>query len=216
MEGGRKELIMADKMIISIGRQCGSGGHEIGKKLAEHYGINFYDKEIIQMLAEKTNQEPEELAKVEEKVTGHFFHKEGGFAASQDLMGKMTKSDQMYLQEKALIESLAEKESFVVVGRGANGILANDPNTLHIHVFADEAFKAPRVMEQYGLSDEKEAMKKMAAVDKARRDYFNFYSGNAWGSTDTHDVMINSGVFGIDGTVDIIINIADRKFGKEN
>ena len=203
---------MAEKrMVISIGRQCGSGGREVGQKLAEHYGVEFYDKDIIKILAEKTNQDPEELAKIEEKVTGHPFG--GSFSASQDLMGKMTKSDQLYLQEKAIIRHLAETENCVIVGRGANGILADDPDVLRIHVFADEKFKLPRVMEQYGLSDEKEAKKKMDAVDKARRDYFNYYSGNTWGSTDTHDFMINTGSFGIDEAVAIIIDIADRKFG---
>lgn len=207
---------MAEKrMVISIGRQCGSGGHEVGEKLAEHYGIKFYDKDIIKLLAEQTNQDPEEVAKVEEKVTGHFFGKagKGSFEASQDLMGKMTKSDQMYLQSRALIKKLAETENCVIVGRGANGILAEDPNVLRLHVFANEEFKLPRVMEQYGLNDEKEARKKMEAVDKDRRDYFNFYSGNTWGSTDTHDFMINTASFGIDQSVEIIIGIADRKFG---
>lgn len=204
---------MSDKkIIISIGRECGSGGHEIGEKLAAHYGIKLYDREMIGLLAEKLGKDPEELARQEEKVTGHVIRNRNGFAAQGTMMNKLTVSDRLFLQERDLIRHLAETESFVIIGRGANAILAEDPNTLKLYVYASEEFKIPRVMEQFGLSDEEEARQKMRQVDKARREYFDYYTGMTWGSSDVHDVMICSSSFGIDESVSILTGIADRKY----
>lgn len=204
---------MAEKrMVFAIGRRCGSGGREIGKKLADHYGIKFYDKEIVTMLAERMNMPEDEIAKLEEKVTGHFTTKSGFAAAKDSLLGKMTKSDRLYLSEYALIANLAATENCVIVGRSGNAILADNPHTLHLHIFADDDFRIPRVKEQYGLTSDAEAKKMMDKIDKERRDYFNYYTGEGWGTTDTHDFMINSATFGIDGTTEIIINVADRFF----
>ena len=128
---------MAEKrMVFAIGRRCGSGGREVGKKLADHYGIKFYDKEIVTMLAERMNMPEDEVAKLEEKVTGHFRTKSGFAAAKDTLMGKMTKSDRMYLTEYALIANLAATENCVIVGRSGNAILADNPHTLHLHILA--------------------------------------------------------------------------------
>ena len=114
----------------------------------------------------------------------------------------------------ALILDLAGKESFVIIGRAANAILADHPNTLRLYVYASDSFKIPRVKEYYHLDSDTEARKKMEQVDKIRQNYFNYYSDMAWGSSDGHDFMIDTSVFGIDGAVDIIIDLAKRKFRK--
>ncbi len=204
-------------MIISIGRECGSGGHEIGEKLAQHYGITLYDRNLIEKLAEETNQDPEKLAQLEERVTGRILPpQKNGFASEVGMMmSKLSQSDRLYLEEKGLILKLAQEESFVIIGRAANAILADNPDTLRLYVYASEDFKVPRVKEFYHLDTDHAARKKMEQVDKARRAYFNFYSDAVWGSSDAHDFMINSSVFGIDQTVEIIIDLAERKFGKK-
>ena len=156
---------MAEKrMVFAIGRRCGSGGREVGKKLADHYGIKFYDKEIVTMLAERMNMPEDEVAKLEEKVTGHFSTKSGFAAAKDTLMGKMTKSDRMYLTEYALIANLAATENCVIVGRSGNAILADNPHTLHLHIFADDDFRIPRVKEQYGLTSDSLALARPDAL----------------------------------------------------
>ena len=208
---------MADRqIIISIGRECGSGGHEIGEKLAAHYGIKLYDRNLIELLAEKKGQDPDVLAKKEEKIkTGICPVRRNGFAErTGEIMNKMTDSDKMYLMERDLILDLAGKESFVIIGRAANAILADHPNTLRLYVYASDSFKIPRVREFYHLDSDTEARKKMEQIDKIRQNYFNYYSDMAWGSSDGHDFMIDTSVFGIDGAVDIIIDIANRKFRK--
>lgn len=204
-------------MIISIGRECGSGGHEIGEKLAKHYGITLYDRNLIEKLAEETNQDPEKLAQIEERVTGRILPpQKNGFASEVGtMMSKLSQSDRLYLEEKGLILKLAQEESFVIIGRAANAILADNPDTLRLYVYASEDFKLPRVKEFYHLDTDNAARKKMEQVDKARRAYFNFYSDAVWGSSDAHDFMINSSVFGIDQTVEIIMDLVERKFGKK-
>lgn len=213
----RKDSRMPEKnIIISIGRECGSGGHEIGEKLAEHFGIKLYDRNIVTMLAERTNQDPKELEKLEERVSGQFFHllRRNGFASQEgSLMNKLSKSDLLYMQEKALIQEFEEKESFVIIGRAANAILKDTPNVLKLFLYAPEEFKLPRVMDFYHLDSKKEARKTMEHIDKVRTDYFHYYSDMTWGSKDGHHVMIDTSVFGIDGTFDIITDIAKRKFG---
>lgn len=204
-------------MIISIGRECGSGGHEIGEKLAAYYGIKLYDRNLIELLADRTGEDAEKLAKLEEKVRGGFLPiVHGGFSAREkQLWDKKSKLDRLYLLEKAQILSLAEEESFVIIGRGANAILKDDPNTIRLYVYASEEFKTPRVKAFYHLDTDREAVKKMRQVDRERRNYFNYYSDSVWGSSDAHDFMIDSSAFGIDDTVEIIKGLVERKFGKK-
>lgn len=203
-------------LIISIGRECGSGGHEIGEKLAAYYGIKLYDRNITEVLAARTDRDANELSRLDEKVSGQIFPvRKDGFSAQKGvLMNKLTKTDQLYMQEKGLIEQLSREESFVIIGRAANSILADCPHALRLYIYAPESFKVPRVKEYYHLDTDKEALKKMKSVDKARQDYFHYYSDMVWGSKDGHDFMIDSSVLGLDGTVDLIKDLVDRKFGK--
>lgn len=204
---------MDKQMIISIGRQCGSGGREIGEKLAEHYGLKFYDRNIIQLLAEDMEKDPENVAKIEEKLSGLLPKRRGGFEAKvQDLMNRLNASDEMYLHERGLIGKLAETESFVIVGRGANDVMEGNPNALRLFIYAPEDFRLPRVKAEYKLDSDSDARKKMDQIDKERREYFEYYSGRIWGYYDHHDLMINSSILGIDGTVDLIVSVADKKF----
>lgn len=205
---------MDKQMIISIGRQCGSGGHEVGEKLAEHYGLKLYDRNIIQLLAEEMEKDAESVAKTEEKLSGLLPKRRGGFDAKlKDLMNRLTPSDEMYLHERGLIGRLAEKESFVIVGRGANDMMEGNPNALRLFIYAPESFRIPRVKEQYRLEFDSDAKKKMDQIDKERREYFEYYTGRVWGTWDHHDLMINSSLLGIDGTVELICQVADKKFG---
>ena len=200
------------KMIISIGRQCGSGGHEIGEKLAEHYGINLYDRNIIALLAEKMDKDPEAVSRLEEKLSG-FLLRRGGFDAKQkDLMNRLSESDRLFIQERSLIRELAEKESFVIIGRGANDFLLDNPDALRLFIYAPDSFRIPRVKEDYRIEYDSDAKAKMDHIDKERRQYFEYYTGRSWGALDHHDLMIDSSLLGIDGTVELLIDAIDRKF----
>ena len=205
------------RMIISIGRECGCGAYEIGQKLAAYFGIKLYDRNILDLVAERMHQDPAKLAKLEERVAWHLLPvQQNGFGVeTNEILGKISKYDQLYLQEKSLIKQLAAKESFVIIGRAANAILSDDPNTLRVFVYASDSFKLPRVKAQYHLDSDQKALRKMRQVDKVRREYFEYYSHLTWGSGDAHDFMIDSSVFGINGTVQTIISMADRKFSQK-
>ena len=200
-------------MVITIGRECGSGGHEIGERLQQHYGIKLYDRDIIDVMAEHLDVDPETLAKIDEKVTRRFSIRKGGFAALRnDPLNKLSKADLLYLREEATIRKLAEQESFILVGRAGNAILADNPNVIRFFIFASEEFKIPRVREYYHLNTDKDAKKKMEQVDKDRQNFYHYYSGLDWGSSEGHDFLLNSSVLGIDETVNLIISIVDKKF----
>ncbi|MBR4474829.1 MAG: cytidylate kinase-like family protein [Oscillospiraceae bacterium] len=205
---------MDKQMIISIGRQCGSGGHAIGAKLSERYGLQLYDRNIIALLAEDMKKDTDSVARMEEKLSGLLPKRKGGFEAKiKDLMNRLSPSDEMYLHERGLISRLAETESFVIIGRGANDMLADNPNALRLFIYAPESFRLPRVKADYGIESDDEARKKMEQTDRERREYFEYYTGRTWGMYDHHDLMINSALLGINGTADLIASVADKKFG---
>ena len=161
-------------MIISIGRECGCGGHEIGEKIAEHYGLKLYDSNLVEILAKRYDLDQEKLMALEERVTGHLLPaRQNGFAKQYgSLMNAFTKSDRLFMMERNLIRELAQKESFVIVGRAANAILADNPDVLRVYVYASQG--------------------KIRNVDKVRRNYFNYYSDKVWASSDAHDFMIDT------------------------
>lgn len=196
-----------DNLIISIGRECGSGGHEIGEKLAAHYGIPLYDRNVLKVLAEQRERSTGDIS----EAAGSFRR---GMLAEQlgSRAGRISGSDVLFMQEKALIEEMAHKgDSFVIMGRAANYILVDDPAVLHLFIYAPEEFRIPRVKAFYHLDTDAEARKRMLYIDKVRRDYFHYYTNMVWASTDGHDFMINSSILGIDGTVDLIKEMAERK-----
>ena len=197
-EAAEKGADMTKKhMIISIGRECGCGGHEIGEKIAEHYGLKLYDSNLVEILAKRYDLDQEKLMALEERVTGHLLPaRQNGFAKQYgSLMNAFTKSDRLFMMERNLIRELAQKESFVIVGRAANAILADNPDVLRVYVYASQG--------------------KIRNVDKVRRNYFNYYSDKVWASSDAHDFMIDTSLLGIDDTVDVILGIADRKFNSK-
>lgn len=205
---------MDKQMIISIGRQCGSGGYPIGRMLAEHYGIKLYDRNLIDLLAEDMDKDADSVARMEERISGLLPKRKGGFDAKvKDLMNRLSKSDEMYLHERGLIERLGETESFVIVGLGANDVLANHPNALRIFIYAPEEFKIPFVKENYNILTDAEAKKRMEMEDKSRREYYEYYTGRTWGGYDPHHLMIDSSLLGLEGTAQLIISVADKKFG---
>ena len=200
-EAAEKGADMTKKhMIISIGRECGCGGHEIGEKIAEHYGLKLYDSNLVEILAKRYDLDQEKLMALEERVTGHLLPaRQNGFAKQYgSLMNAFTKSDRLFMMERNLIRELAQKESFVIVGRAANAILADNPDVLRVYVYASQ-----------------ELLRKIRNVDKVRRNYFNYYSDKVWASSDAHDFMIDTSLLGIDDTVDVILGIADRKFNSK-
>lgn len=189
---------MAQKqLIITIGREFGSGGRVIGKELADRFHIDFYDSEIIHDLSEKYGVEPEDLARYDEKPRGIMWNRTvRGYAFS--------KEDSLAQLQFHLIRDLADKgESFVLIGRCGESVLAGREGLIRIFVQGDLETRNKRIQERYDV-DEAEAAKMIRDTDKKRKTYHNTYCDVAWGAASGYDITINSSRLGIDGTVDIL------------
>lgn len=189
------------KMIITIGREFGSGGHEIGEKLAAKLGINFYDKNLIELAAEHSGLDLSVLGATDEKAPSPFV---SPYAP--------TISDQLYRAQSEVIQKLARTESFVIVGRCSNTVLEEDYDPMNVFIYAPLDIRIKRIMDRYLIDSPDKARKEILRTDKIRRGYYQYYSEYRWGDREGYDVMLDSSAFGIDGTVDILVELARRKY----
>ncbi|MBQ8683862.1 MAG: cytidylate kinase-like family protein [Clostridia bacterium] len=200
--------------IITIGRQCGSGGHEIGLKLAEKLGVPYYDKELLRLAAEKSGLAPENFELYDEVPTSSLLYSLSlgnyGFAAhSLD----MPIHQKIFLAQFETIQALADKgESCVILGRCADYALAKREQVVKVFVRADPKARVQRLVAQYSDLNEKKAADQMVKTDKRRANYHNFYAETRWGSSDSYDLVVDSLKLGIDNTVDLIAAYAAMRF----
>lgn len=193
--------------IITIGRQFGSGGHVIGEKLAQHYGIKYFDKELLSRAAQESGFCEEMLKNHDERPTNSFLYNlvmdTYTFGYNSSSFVDMPISHKVFMAQFDTIKKIAEEEPCVIVGRCADYALQEFNNCLNIFIYADEKSKIRRIMEKYDISDDK-AKDMMIKKDKQRQSYYNYYSTKKWGRADSYDLCINSSVLGIDGTVKLI------------
>ena len=198
---------MTKQMILSVGREFGSGGHEIAEKLANHYGIPLYDRELIAKVAEHGMISPSLVATYDEKPTSMFFYSIPGDGSNLSMEQQIAFRTFRYLQMQA------QRESFVVVGRCANDLLKQHHALFSVFVRGDLEAKKRRVMERYNLN-EKDALLRMKRMDRVRRNYHNFYCEGKWGDSREYDLCLNSSKLGVDGSVAVIVQAADQYFGR--
>jgi cytidylate kinase len=189
------------RIIITIGREYGSGGHEIGEKLAKKLGIKFYDKNIIELAAQQSGLDVDVLSDSDEKAPGL-------------LNSPYTPSiaDQLFNAQCEVIRNLAQKESFVIVGRLSNSVLEDYADSLNVFIYAPLENRIKRIMDRFLIAYPDKARKEILRVDKIRRGYYQYYSDYKWGATEGYDLMIDSNLLGIDATVDFLAEIAQKKF----
>ena len=176
--------------VIVIGRQYGSGGHDIGKALAEKLGYHFYDNEIIQMTAGSTGYDPQFIKDREENMTNSFLY---------DLMSQMyvysetqeSPRDEIFESEAKVIRDLAEKGNCVIVGRCADYVLRDRPDTLKVYLHASEDFRTERIMKTENLSRE-DALQKVRRMDRRRSDNYRYYTRRIWGRAQNYDLTVNT------------------------
>ncbi|MDO4268973.1 MAG: cytidylate kinase-like family protein [Eubacteriales bacterium] len=216
-----------DHLIICIGRTYGSGGNEIGFNLADALKINFYDAEIFSAVLKRLEAEKD---MVEDQAGYHNYSEkqkevEQAFAPQRRRTLKecarefsryhgLSKQDAVFFNQSDLICDMARKESFIVMGRCADVILKNN-RIPHISIFITAPFeqRLRRIMEINRL-DEKKARKLLKKIDDRHRRYYQFYTGNAWGSAVNYDLCVNSAAYGIDGSVEFIKRMIVRGYGE--
>lgn len=185
------------QIIISVGREFGSGGRVIAEALAERFNIPIYDRHLITEIADRTGLTPEEIEKYNENPKKKIISRRvRGYSNSiEDNIAEMQFN---FLKEKS-----DSGESFVVVGRCSETKLKYNPALVSLFVLADMDAKVKRVMEVYELSEE-EAKEFIRKKDKKRKRYHNYHCSGHWGDSRLYDICINSTCLGIDRTVDYL------------
>ena len=195
--------------IITIGRQFGSGGREIGEKLAEKFGIKCYDKELLTQAAQHSGLCQEVFENHDERPTSSFLYNlvmdTYSFGYTSSTYMDMPVSHKVFLAQFDTIKKIASEGPCVLVGRCADYALQDYPNVLNLFIYAKLEDRVKRVMGRYEDVNTPEKAKDMIKKkDKQRRSYYDYYSSKRWGHVDTYDLSIDSSVLGIDGTVKLI------------
>ena len=205
-----------NRLVITIGRQFGSGGREIGRKLAERFGIDYLDKELLTLAAEKSGISEEILARADEKPASPFSFAAryptalaAGFVAPINLHSAMT-DDHLFSIQAAAIREEAEKRNCIIVGRCSDYIIGRKEYCVNVFVHAPLPWRVRRVAANYEITPE-EAEKQIRRIDKKRAAYYNFYTGKRWGDMDGYDLSVDVSTIGIDKTVQIIADYAAVK-----
>jgi len=189
--------------IITIGRQFGSGGREVGKKLADSLGIGFYDKELIELAAEKTDIDIGRLVDVDEKNLRGYSNQMPFDAELMSRYGIQNASDILYQLQATVIIEIAKKESCVIVGRCSNYVLRNNPDARHVFLYAELETRVERICRLTKLP-EQEARELIQKTDKQRKYYYSYYTDRRWGQMEDYNVTIDCGAVGIEATINML------------
>lgn len=192
------------KKVITITRQYGSGGREIGRKLAEAYGIPFYDNEIISRAAKDTGFAEAAFERAEDKASNSLLYSIAmgmNVFSSQDVgFSGLSLDDRIFLAQSKVIRNVAAEGPCVIVGKCADYILREQENVVNLFIRASLDFRIRRAVEVEGISQEKSAEAVMKK-DKSRANYYKYHSGERWDNVLNYDMAICSDLCGIDGTV---------------
>ena len=203
-------------LIIAIGREFGSGGKEIGTKLAEKLNIKCYDSVLLSVAAKESGFCEEILQKNDEKPTNSFLYSlvmdtysMSGYTAAPFV--DMPLNHKVFLAQFEAIKKLAAEESCIIVGRCADYALADNPDCFSVFIHADMDFRLARIKEdmekqEKTFKDDNKLIDFISKTDKKRANYYNYYSSKKWGDSRSYDLTLNSSVLGIDKTVDMILN----------
>jgi len=193
--------------IITIGRQFGSGGREIGMKAAEALGIPCYDKELLTRAAKESGFCEEMLVNHDERPTNSFLYNlvmdTYSFGYNSNSYSDMPISHKVFLAQFDTIKKIGSEGPCIIVGRCADYALADFDNVVNLFIFGEEKCKIKRIMERFDLNEAK-ARDMINKKDKQRQSYYNYYSSKKWGRADSYDLCINSSKLGIDGCVNLI------------
>ena len=205
---------MKTNTIITIGRQYGSAGREIGSKVAEAFGIKLYDKEMLARAAKESGICEEIFETHDEKPTNSFLYSlvmdTYSFGYSSAAFADMPINHKVFLAQFDTIKNIAKEGPCVIVGRCADYALEDNPYAVSVFIKASLDERVQRIKRIYELNDSK-AADLIQKTDKRRASYYNYYSSKKWGDSRSYDMCINSSVLGPDGTADMIIAFAKAK-----
>lgn len=203
---------MANK-IYTIGREFGSGGREVGEKLAAKLGIKLYDKELLQQAAKDSGFCEEIFENHDEKPTNSFLYSlvmdtysVSGYSAAPFL--DMPLNHKVFLAQFETIKKIAEKESCVIVGRCADYALSDNPNCINVFIHADLDVRIKNVSRNLNITENK-ARDIINKTDKQRASYYNYYTSKKWGDSKSYNLSLDAGKLGIDNCVEMILKFRE-------
>lgn len=197
-----------NNLVITIGREFGSGGKYIGERLAEELNLKFYDKSLLERVSKESQIDLSLLEETDEKEKNRFWYSlamasfSNGNSANS-FVG-LPNNQKYFIEETKVIEEIAETENCIIVGRCSNHILKNHPNAIHIFLYAqDMVFKVERKL-KYGNLTQKEAVKLIQKTDKERAAYYEYFTDGKWGDKSEYDICIDTSKLGVDQTIELL------------
>ncbi|MBD5238748.1 MAG: cytidylate kinase-like family protein [Bacteroidales bacterium] len=206
-----------DNFVITVGRQMGSGGRELGRLLAERLGIEFFDKKLLLEAAAESGLIPELMEREDERGPGFF---SGTMTFTMGLIGSSLGSqpvghDAVYRAQSEVIRRLGQEKSCVIVGRTADYVLRDHPRCINIFVSAPEEACVQRLLSRGDKASEAEARAMVRKINKLRSSYYNFYTDRQWGMAATYDLTVNSALMPMDQLADFVTDYVRRRLSIE-
>lgn len=198
----------SEQLIISLGREFGSGGHEIADKLAEHFNLPLYDSNLLREIAEHKSYDYGRLEKYDERPKKRLFSRRvRGFSNSNE--ENIAKMQFDFLRERA-----AGGDSFVIVGRCAETVLKGTKGLVSIFINADMSCKVERVMKRHNIHSREEAQSLIKRKNIKRKHYHNYYCDSKWGDSRNYDISINTSRLGLDKTIELLITFINERMDR--
>lgn len=206
-----------NNIVITIGRQFGSGGRELGRKLADALGIAYYDKELLEEASRQAGISEEIIAHNDERFPSFintFLPVSIGYNPAAGYLGtsSVISADNIYKAQSDVIEQIAQRHSCVIVGRSADYVLRNHPRHISIFVHADMEDCIDRILRRCDTMTRDEARAKAEKTNKLRASYYNFYTDKVWGNAASYDLSVNSSLMPIDKIAEVIVEYVRRRF----
>ena len=207
------------RVVITVGRQFGSGGREFGLRLATRYGLKYYDKELLSEAARRSGVAREFFEKSDERapsfVDGLFSFAVGMNPLSYFQGSTAIGDDSIYRAQSDFIHQLAHQESCVIVGGRADYVLRDDPHLVSIFVHADEDDAIERICRREPELTRDKARSRMNRINRLRANYYNFYTDKTWGAAASYDLTFNTSLLPMDQLVEFTADYIRRRFGIE-
>ena len=202
------------KIIINVGRQLGSGGHDIGRMLALDFGANYYDRELLNLAAKESGLSEKLFEKNDEHKSflRSFLHLPGGLGASADYSRQGFSQDSFFQFQSEAIRKAAMEQSCVFVGRCADYVLRDMEGVVNVFITASMDFRIEQVMAKQPFANKQEARRFIEQGEANRAAYYNYYTGKKWGSAESYDLCIDSSILGLVETEKFIAAFIRKRF----
>jgi len=211
-EEAKPRQLSTSKCIVTISRELGSGGHAIGKLVAQKLGVSFYDEELIQLTADQSGFTLDYIQENEQQLAHSLFYTlyEQNYAYVDESMPPL---DALFMVQSKIIREISEKESCVIVGRCADFVLKDRANCFSAFIHADNTYRQQQIMQRNQVEAD-EALKLLEASDRKRSNYCRRFTGKEWGEVGNYNLALQSSYFGIEQAADMLVRAIQQKMGK--